>query len=232
MTTQDPLLAETAELLGENAGETLDAIYRDSLVAGTTVQYSGTATARTAVTAQVTTADLDKITRTLSVNNAKFWNMNPIVGQDRHNTTPVSPAYFCIVHPRTSYDLRNLTGFTQTHKYPSPDMAVPGEIGSYNQLRFIESTQAKTWADSGGSATDVYYTTSATKVDVFAMLVFGRDAYGITPLGGKALENLVKPLGAGDDPLNQRATSGWKATTDLVILNDDFMLRYEHAVSL
>jgi N4-gp56 family major capsid protein len=235
MTTQDRILTETAEILGENAGETLDAIYRDSLVGGTNVQYAGTATARTAVTTFITTADMDKIIRTLTTSNAKFWNEKPIVGMDRHNTTPISPAFYAIVHPKTTYTLKGLTGFIQTHQYPNPSSSMDGEIGAYNQLRFVESTQAKSWADgAGGAATAAYFsgTGTATSVDVFATLVFGRDAYGITPLGGKALENIVKPLGAGEDALNQRSTSGWKATTDLVILNDNFMLRYEHAVSL
>ena len=43
--------------------------------------------------------------------------------------------------------------------------------------------------------------------------------------------NIVKPLGSAgsSDPLDQRETSGWKASLTAVILNDAFMVRIEHA---
>jgi hypothetical protein len=44
----------------------------------------------------------------------------------------------------------------------------------------------------------------------------GANAFGITaPMG---IENIVKGLGAGQDPLNQRASTGWKAFFTAVIL--------------
>jgi N4-gp56 family major capsid protein len=238
MTTQDPILTETAELLGENAGQTLDIIYRDTLKGGTTVQYSGTATSRNGVTAQLVAADLRKAIRTLSTNNAKMFTNEHIVGMDRVGTAPIAKAFMAVIDPKTTYDLKGITGYKQVHEYADPSAAMPGEIGAYEQIRFIESTHAPRFSgattEGGGSATDVFFESpsTATSITVFGMLVFGRDAYGITPLTGKALQNIVKPLGSGNDPLNQRSTSGWKAITDIVILNEAFMLRLEHAVSL
>lgn len=238
MTTQDPILTEMAELLGENAGQSLDIIYRDTLKGGTTVQYAGTATARNAIVTQVTTNDLNIAIRTLSENNAKMFTNEYIVGMDRVGTSPIAKAFMAVVHPKTTFDLKGLTGFVQVHQYPRPDLAMPGEIGAFNQLRFIETTHGPSWSGAttlgGGSATDLYFVSpsTATSVTVFGALIFGRDAYGITPLNGKALQNIVKPFGAGNDPLNQRATSGWKAITDILILNQNFMLRLEHGVSL
>lgn len=234
MTSRDPILAEVAEILGENAGETLDVIYRDTLKAGSSVFYANGVTARTAVTTGVATADLNKIIRALANNNASFWKSSPIVGKDRVGTAPIAAAYFGIVSPWTTYDLKGLTGFKQVHEYADPSAALPNEVGAYNQIRFVESTLAASWADgAGGAATGKRYsgTGTATSIDVYGTLIFGRDAYGITPLSGKSLMNIVKPFGSGDDALNQRATSGWKAITDIVILNDNFMYRYEHAVS-
>ena len=59
------------------------------------------------------------------------------------------------------------------------------------------------------------------------------DAYGMTRISGAAIKNIIKPLGSGGsaDPLDQRQTSGWKATFVAKILNQDFMLRLEHGVS-
>src|SRR3990167_9532550 len=50
ITTLDPILTETADILGQQAGNTLDQLCRDVIVAGTTVQYASTATQRTEVT--------------------------------------------------------------------------------------------------------------------------------------------------------------------------------------
>src|SRR3990167_9229046 len=51
MTTLDPILNETSNLLGDQAGDTLDQLCRDILVAGSTIQYASTSTSRATVLA-------------------------------------------------------------------------------------------------------------------------------------------------------------------------------------
>lgn len=232
--TEDPLLTEMAELLGENSGETLDCVYRDALAATSSMYRAGNV-ARASIALKLTKVEIDKILRAMAVAKAKMWMESPIAGTAAVGTTPIAAAFFAIVSPQTTYDLRNIltTDFIPVHKYPNPTSAVPGEVGSYSNLRFIESTNAKTYLGGGGSAvaqTLAYTGTNAT-CDVHTMLIFGKNAYGITDLAGKGLENIVKELGSGDDPLNQRGTSGWKSTTDCIILNDAFMYCYEFGVS-
>ncbi len=69
--------------------------------------------------------------------------------------------------------------------------------------------------------------------DVYATLVLGENAYGTTEISGGGLEYIVKQLGSGGtaDPLNQRATVGWKATKAAVRLMEPFMVRIETASS-
>ena len=57
------------------------------------------------------------------------------------------------------------------------------------------------------------------------------DAYGVTEITGGGLENIVKQLGSAGtaDPLNQRATTGWKATKTAEILVENYMVRVETA---
>lgn len=62
---------------------------------------------------------------------------------------------------------------------------------------------------------------------VYSTLVLGANAYGVSEVEGGGLENIVKQRGAGDDPLNQRATSGWKSTHAAEILVSDFLLRID-----
>jgi N4-gp56 family major capsid protein len=231
MTSQDRVITEAVELLGESAGQTLDGIYRDTLVAGSNVLYTN-GTARTAVSVIIAASHLNKLIRAMRNNNAKYWRQNPIVGRDRVGTAPISASYFAIVDPEMWFTIRGLTGVKQTHEYADPGQAMPGEVGAFNQLRFIETTEAKVFAGGGnGTTASTTIAVTGTAADVHALLAFGQDAYGITPLGGKNFETIVKPRGAGDDPLNQRSTAGWKANTDIAILNDAFMYRLECAVS-
>ncbi len=67
--------------------------------------------------------------------------------------------------------------------------------------------------------------------DVYATLILGDNAYGTTQLSGEGLQHIVKQLGSAgtSDPLNQRATVGWKANKVTVRLVEAFMVRVETA---
>jgi N4-gp56 family major capsid protein len=229
METEDPVETEATEVLGEQAAETLDELARDILYAGTNVQYADAGgdgnSARTDIASDdKISADLvKKAVRTLKNNKAKkVTQMVP--AQVGYNTTPVDACYVGIVHPDTSYDLKALDGFKTIEKYRSglANGPMPGEVGKLDEVRFVETTQAKVWSDGGASSQDVYGT-----------LILGQNAYGTTRISGDAMRTIRKQLGeAGSaDPLNQRATIGWKATFVAKILQQDFMLRLEHATS-
>lgn len=65
--------------------------------------------------------------------------------------------------------------------------------------------------------------------DVYSTLIIGDDAYGVTEISGGGLQHIVKQLGSAGsgDPLNQRATCGWKATKTAEILVQQYMVRIE-----
>lgn len=65
--------------------------------------------------------------------------------------------------------------------------------------------------------------------DVYSTLVLADNAYGVTEIEGGGLEHIVKQLGSAgsSDPLNQRATVGWKATKVAERLVEQFMVRIE-----
>ena len=69
----------------------------------------------------------------------------------------------------------------------------------------------------------------AAGADVYSTLITGADAYGTTKVTGGGLQHIVKPLGSGgsSDPLDQRATVGWKATKTAKILVEQYMVRVE-----
>lgn len=69
----------------------------------------------------------------------------------------------------------------------------------------------------------------AKGMTVFSTMIIGENAYGVTSVTGGGLQHIVKEPGSGgtSDPLNQRATAGWKAIKTAVRLNDEYMLRVE-----
>jgi len=67
--------------------------------------------------------------------------------------------------------------------------------------------------------------------DLYATLVLGENAYGTTEIEGGGLQHIVKQLGSAGtaDPLNQRATAGWKAIKVAKRLVEEYMIRVETA---
>lgn len=220
--SKDPVLVEAAEILGDQAGDTLDQLTRDVLAAGTVVTYVGQST-RSAITATnlITATEVRKAVRTLK--NAKARRITRMINSSTGVATePVAAAYIGICHPNTTYDLQDETGWVPVEKYASTVPVMENEVGKIGEVRFIETTNAKVFSGAGSNGLDVY-----------ATIIMGTDAYGITRISGEAMKNIIKPLGSAGtaDPLEQRATSGWKATFVAKILNDSFMVRLEHAVS-
>lgn len=232
MVNQDPVITEATEVLGDQAGLTIDQVRRDVLVAGTNVAYANGVAARINVNSKLTTADLDKAIRFLKNQNAKFMKEG-IPPSDGVGTGAIRKAYVAVIHPDVEFDVESLTGFKPVSDYPSQMGVMEDEIGAYKNIRFVSSTNAKVFAGGGAAGTTTYKNNGAN-YDVYATLIFAADAYGVCPLSGEAMKTIVKPLGSAGsaDPLDQRSSVGWKAMTTTKILNESWMIRLESAASL
>jgi N4-gp56 family major capsid protein len=115
----DPVKTEAAELLGEQAGLTLNSVVRDIICSGTNVQNA---------TGKLTADEVKKAARTLKKYNAK-----PIEGN----------AYIGIIDPELSYDLQNDPLWQDVSKYNGGVKIMDGEIGKLGGVRFIETTETK-----------------------------------------------------------------------------------------
>ena len=136
------------------------------------------------------------------------------------NADPIGSAggsYVCIIHPYTAYDLKKDPAWVEAHKYASPEEIFEGEIGKIGNVRFVETSEAKIWTGTG----------CPSGLAVFGTLVLGAHAYATTELEGGGLQHIVKQLGYGDDPLNQRASVGWKAVKTAERLSEQYMVRIE-----
>ena len=123
-----------------------------------------------------------------------------------------------IIHPDISFDLMDDPEWKFPHQYQDTSNLYEGEIGKVAGIRFVETTEAKKFAGAGASSCDVYST-----------LVIAENAYGVTEVEGGGLNHIVKPLGSAGsaDPLDQRATAGWKAIKVAERLVEQYMVRIE-----
>lgn len=215
MTTIDNNVVQATSLLASQAGRTMDTIVRDILCGGTNVIYAPKIGAGGAETEVTSRAGLDK-TAQLTVDL-----IDQAVAQLKvQNADPVGNAggsYVCIIHPYAAYDIKRDPNWVEAHKYASPEEIFEGEIGKINNVRFVETSEAKIWKGTG----------CPEGLAVFGTLVLGAHAYATTELEGGGLQHIVKQLGYGDDPLNQRASVGWKAVKTAERLSEQYMVRIE-----
>lgn len=210
-TTIDPLLKEATDILAEQAAETLDELVRDTVTAGTAVFYStvSTNTQRSdiASTDIITVADVQNIAMQMELNRAQ----------------KIDGYWQAITHPRVIYDLMRTQEWRDAQNYNKTGRIFDGSVGELYGVKFWTTDKAKVFTDLGSGGT----------VDVYTVMVFGRNAFGIVDLAGHNLQTIFKPLGSAGtaDPLNQQSSMGWKVTFGVKRLQESFMLRYECAAS-
>lgn len=232
-THEDPILREVTAIMGEQAAVVIEKTRFNVLKAGTNVFYAN-GSARNAVNTAFTgsggLAIQRKVVRQLKRNLAK-----PITSVIRstaaYATQNVNAGYVAVCHPDCEGDIRGLTGFVSVENYgsmPSWD----NEIGKVEDVRYIMSTVMEPWMNAGGAAGSMI-TTGGTSADVYPILFFAKDAYGIVPFKGASAVTpiVVNPKPCESDPLGQRGHVGWKAYQATVILNEAWMCRVETAAT-
>jgi len=212
LTAIDNNILQATKIIASQAGRTLDTIVRDVLAGGTNVIYApkiGEGGAETAVTSRATLDATCQLTSDLIARAATQLKAM--------NADPIGTSFVGIIHPYVAYDLRRDPDWIDVHKYAQPDEIYNGEIGTLHGVRFVETIEAKIWKGTGCPA----------GLAVFSTLILGAHAYGSTEIEGGGLEHIVKQLGYGDDPLNQRASVGWKAHKTAERLVEQYMVRIE-----
>ena len=212
LTAIDNNIVQATKIIASQAGRTLDTIVRDVLAGGTNVIYApkiGEGGAETAVTSRATLDATCQLTSDLIARAATQLKAM--------NADPIGTSFVGIIHPYVAYDLRRDPDWIDVHKYAQPDEIYNGEIGTLHGVRFVETREAKIWKGTGCPA----------GLAVFSTLILGAHAYGSTEIEGGGLEHIVKQLGYGDDPLNQRASVGWKAHKTAERLVEQYMVRIE-----
>ena len=187
----DPVVAN---IIGYNAGVSMDTVVRDVVVAGSNVRYatggSTDPTARNTVEPGDTHIAADVRRALADLRGA--------------NVASFGGYYAALIHPDVSYDLRSETGaaaWRDPHTYSQPAEIWNGEVGVFEGFRFMESPRAAVFADAGSST---------TLTDVYATLFMGRQAlakaYSTTDGNGPQPRVVQGPV---TDHLRRFVPMGW-----------------------
>lgn len=155
LTAYDPVIDDSAELLGEQLGIVVDNVTRDAMIADASDQFAaGAANAGSvAATSYLTVDEIRKAVRTLKNNKARRFSGN---GRSGH--------FVCIVDPYATYDLQSDSLWQDVSKYSNAEQIYSGEIGRLFGVVFVETTEGKVNAQSVLNAVNANTSSSATFV--------------------------------------------------------------------
>ena len=185
--------AVAANLIGYNAGSSLDTIVANVLKAATNVIYGGGGSTTPTSNATVQAEDIieanDIRVATAQLRGSKAQSFNGM--------------YMAFIHPDVSYDLRRETGaasWRDPHNYNNIGPIYNGEIGAFEAVRFVETPRAPLDLTGG----------SASTVDLYQTIIMGRQslakAHSITD-GNGAYPKVVR--GPVVDSLMRFNPIGW-----------------------
>jgi N4-gp56 family major capsid protein len=223
MQSFDPIISEFSSILGEQAGLSADTLIRNTITDGATKDYANDATSRATVGTGDVISFAEFITQVAALEAA---NALPVDGDD----------FIVIMHPNSWAKLMQDATFVamfQQEAVRSDNSPIrSGLVGRILRCKVYVSSNSRMYAGAGAASGDVY-----------SMLFIAREAYGyigmagsfpnlvdnapesnisgMTGQGVKPVEIILKQLGSAgaDDPLNQRATIGWKMSLGIAMTN-------------
>jgi len=201
-----PIIAAQGRELANNAGRLIDEYIQDTLANSSIgAMYAGSATSRAALTA-ADTMNLDLVLKACT-----FLASQGQTGE----------RFKIIMHPNVFLDYAKSSS-TNTW---------------LNKLIYEDFKGIKDGFVTAGVNYDIYISANVKPFtvtpdgwdpfQVFPTYAFRNGAYGVGTL--QNLQTFYKPFGAAgtEDPLNQRATVGWKCMYGCAVLNDLFIVRIE-----
>lgn len=209
-----------ANLVGYNAGDSIDTVIADVLAGGSNVSY---ATGGATDPSSRTTINTDD---TLTGDDVR----KEVARLRKANVASFNGAYMGYIHPDVSYDFRGANGaanWRDPHVYVDTANIYNGEIGQWESVRFIETPRAPLFANASNNSG------SAGNIDVYATLIMGRQAlakaYSTTD-GNGATPKIVR--GTVTDILQRLQPLGWYWLGGYGRFREDSLRRIESASSI
>jgi N4-gp56 family major capsid protein len=201
LTVEDPNITIEVDKQNDQMQNTIDQLTRDALAnsASSTTCSNGVGT-----DTLLNQTDINAVRQTLRGANADYiteW----IRGARGVGTSPIRPSFIGLADTDLEDDLEAVSGFRSAANYPADQNIHLAEWGNTGNVRWLTSTQGFV---SGSN---------------YSNPIIGKRAFGVIDISGGNAKAIIKGFGSGDDPLNQRATVGWKMWQVARILNDAFI---------
>jgi len=148
-----------ANLIGYNAGASIDTVVANVLKAASNVVFGGGGATTPTSNATVESSDI------LEANDIRIVT----AALRKASTQTFNGMYMAFIHPDVSYDLRRETGaasWRDPHVYSNIGPIYNGEIGAFEAVRFVETPRAPLNLTGG----------SASTVDLYQTLIMGRQS--------------------------------------------------------
>lgn len=214
----DPVLNETAELLGLSLRMTEDQLTRDALAAAAGF-YNCTAGLNGDVPTNIEVADVSEVASILLSNDA-WMILDSIGGENKFGTGPVRDAYLALGHTALSKPLNALQGFTSKWNYPNENKTLRSEWGCIGNVRFMLSSVASVTPNASLAGNSVY--------NVF---IQGMEALACVEQDNYSSRFLYRPP-VFSDPLFQNVTLGYVFAEVPRILNDLWIINMRTTAQL
>lgn len=202
LTVKHPVTQKTTELLGVQAARSYDRTINSVIVAGTSVIYNTGNAARTDIGAAevLTFTEVRKGVAQLRNNGAQEFDDGNFV---------------LVVDPSVETDLMADTTFQNT---------VYRQAAQSKDNEYYKGTITKFAGVTVVRSNNI--PTIASTTTVHTSYMFGQNAYAVSDL--QTLAMYKEGPGSISDPLHQKMTMGWKLGFKSVILNNNFMVRFEN----
>ena len=133
----DNVIVETQNVLGDQAGRTLDTVIREKVNAGTNVQYGNGKSDRNLLVGGAENYEDNDYLNVAAVKRA-------VATLKRNNAQPMKDGcYVAIIHPDVANDLTNDPDWKEIKQNVDPKDWYNGTIGKIHGVVFVESTEAK-----------------------------------------------------------------------------------------
>lgn len=235
---EDPIPEIAEEFVGERTGLIREMNLYNVLKGCTNKFYGGSGNSRATVNGRLTLQLLRKVERSLKANHAEPARklLQIIPGSGNYGTYPVNSCFPVFISTDLTSDARDLPDFKEVAEYGNSRQAVPNEIGSCEEFRFIASPELVAIQDSGAAVAGTVpqlLSTSGTNADVYQVIVGSQKAWGHLGLALSKDDLTLLPVGQKDktDLLGQRGYVGIKFYHNAVRLNEGQMAVIEVGAS-
>lgn len=153
LTAIDNNMVEAINLLGDQAGRTLDTITREILNGGTNVFYAPAGDDEVKLRNAITPDCKMSVDLTFrAATHLRAMNAKPASEKD----------YIAIIHPNVAYDIMRDPEWIDAQKHVHPEKIYDGEIGKMGQVRYVSTSEAKIWRGDDLSSTSRELTAANT----------------------------------------------------------------------